>query len=99
MVRRAVDREVERDLHPSGADLSLEPGEILERPQRRFDRLVPAKLTADGVRHSRFPRLGRDRVVSALSIRTADRVNRRKINHVESHRLRVVHPRQTIPKG
>src|SRR5205814_8680234 len=54
MVRRTIDGEIERDLHPTALDFVLEPGKILEAAERRFDRLVPAPFAPNRVRHAGF---------------------------------------------
>src|SRR5581483_8045001 len=78
--------------------------EILERAELRFDVLMPAAVAADApisdrVRHAGFARLAFDRVVAAFAICHADRMYRRKIDHVETHRLRVFDARNTIAKS
>ncbi len=54
---------------------------------------------ADGVRHARFARLAGHGIVAAFAIGETDRMNRRKINDVEAHGLRVVDAREAVAKG
>src|SRR3954464_10528944 len=60
---------------------------------RRVDEAI-----ADCVRHARFARLTRNRVVAAFAIAEADRMNRREVDDVEAHRPRVVDALQAIAK-
>ena len=57
MIRRTIDREIECDLHPAFSHFALEPIEILQRTQRRFDGFVAAGRAPDCPRHARIPRL------------------------------------------
>src|SRR5438093_8933194 len=99
MIGRAVQRKVEGDFHSAFAYLFLKPVEICQRPERRLDCFVTASLAADRPRHARIAWLARDRVVSAFAVAVTNRMNRRKINDVKAHRLRVVYPRQTIAES
>ncbi len=82
-----------------------QPGEILERAELRRDVLVAAAVRAwlvaiaDRVRHAGLAGLAAHRVVAALARGDADRVDRRKIDHVEAHRLRVVDAREAVAKS
>src|ERR1051325_1234217 len=49
--------------------------------------------------HAGIAGLGGHRIVSTLAIGVADRMNWRKIDDIESHRLGVIHPRQTVTEG
>ena len=77
-----------------------QPVEILQRAELRRDVLVPAAVRAilvaiaDGVRHARFARLAGHGVVAAFARGDADGMDRREVDHVEAHRLRVVHARR-----
>src|SRR4030088_2357143 len=59
---------------------------------------MPAKFASDRVRNPGIVRLARHRIVLALSFGESDRVNRRKIDYVESHRLGVIDARKAIPE-
>src|ERR1700741_955646 len=61
-----------------------------------MDCLEPSKLTADRIRHAGIIRLSRDRIIFPFSFGEANRVDRREINDVESHRLSVIDPGKTI---
>ena len=105
MIGRAVDREIERDLHSARRISFWSQSKSSERAELRLDVLVSAAVraflmtVADGVWNARFARLAGHGVVAAFAIREADRMDRREINHVESHRLRVIDSRQAIAKG
>ena len=49
MIRRALDGEIERDLHAVRGRGVAQAAEILERAERRMDRVVPALAAADRV--------------------------------------------------
>ena len=98
MVRRTVDREVERNLHSAAADFVFEPGKIFKGAERRLDRLVSAKFASDRVGHAGLVRFARHGIVAAFSIRVSDGMDRREINHVEPHRFRRFDARQAIAK-
>ena len=85
MIRRALDREVERDLQPVLVRCRDEPAEIVERAELRMDRVVPALLAADRVGAAEIAGRRRQRVVAALAVLLADRMDRREIEDVETH--------------
>ena len=99
MIGRAIDREIEGNFHSTFPHFFLKPVKIGERPQRRLDRLMPAGVAADRPWHARIAGLGGDRVVPPLAVGVTNRMNRRKINDVESHGFCVVYPRQTIAES
>ena len=85
-------------------DFANEPVEILERAEFRRDILVPATIhslptVANCVGNARLAGLAGGGVVSPLAVRLADRMDRRKINHIESHRLRVIDAAEAIAEG
>src|ERR1051326_2310285 len=96
MIGRAIDCEIQRNLHSAFAHLFLQPIKVLKCAERRLDCLVSAGLAADRPWHARVARLAGDRVVSAFAIGVTDRMNRRKINEIKPHRLCIRHPRQTF---
>ena len=98
MIRRAIQRKIQRDLHPSLLRLSQQPHKIRLRPQRRLDRQMPPGRSPNRPRRSHIAQLCHQRVVLPLPMRHPDRMNRRKVNHIKPHRLRIIQPRHTIPK-
>ena len=99
MVGRTIDREIERDLHSAFSHFALEPIEIFERPQRGLHRFVTASFASDRPGHAGIAWFCSHGIVSPFAISMSDRMNRREINYVEAHRLRVINSGQTITKG
>ena len=85
VVGRAVQREVHRDLEAEALGPRDERVEVLEGPEVGVDRVVPAVGRPDRVRRARVARLGRERVVAALAVGLADRVQRQHVRDVEAH--------------
>src|SRR5262249_36065231 len=85
MVGRALDREVEGDLEAVLGGRPLQPAEVLDRPQRRMDGIVPALGRPDRIRAAEVARLRPQAVVTAFAITGADRVNGRKVEDVKPH--------------
>ena len=84
MVRRALDGEIERHLHPELAAAFHEAGKIFERPEIGMNSVVAAFPRADGIGAAGIPRACRQRVVFPLAIDAPDRVHRHEVDHVES---------------
>ena len=61
-----------------------ERAEVLDRAELGVDRVVAARLVADRVRAAGVVRAGDERVVAALAVRVADRVDRRQVEDVEA---------------
>jgi hypothetical protein len=73
VVGRAVDREVERDVHPVRRGGGHERVEVLHRAEVGVDRLVaPDVVVADRVRGAGVAGARGQRVVRALAVRDAD---------------------------
>src|SRR5207245_7050809 len=98
MIGRAIECEIERDFHSAFSHLFLEPVEVRKCAERWLDRLVAARFTANCPRYARVTRFADDGVIASFAIRVTDRMNRRKINDIETHRLCVIDPRQTTAK-
>ena len=96
VIRGTIDREIECDLHSAFAHFTLEPIEIVERTERWLDRFVTARLASNRPRHAGIARLRDDRIVPPFAVRVTDRMDWRKIDYVETHRLGIIHSRQTI---
>ena len=84
VVGRALDREVERDLDADLAAARHEPLEVVERAEVGMDRGVAALLAADRPRAADVVLLRGERVVAALAVRDADRMDRRQVDDVEA---------------
>ena len=98
MVGRALHGEVERDFHVVLLAGSDEGAEIFQRAQFRMDGVVAAFGRADRIGAAGIAFLGRHRIVAALAIGLADRVDRREIDHVEPHRRDVRQAGDAIPE-
>ena len=84
---------------PAGAGGRDEAPEVGQRPEGRLDGGVPPVLAADRPRAAGVTG-GRDqRVVPALALGVADRVDRREVDDVEAHRPDVVEPRDAVVPG
>ena len=87
VIRRALERDVECDIHPQAPGRLDKLSEVIERPQFRMAGLVATLFRSDCPRAARLSRLRRHRVVFALAEGVADRVDRGKIDNVETHLL------------
>ena len=84
VVGRRVEREVERHVHAVLARGVAQRAQVVDRPQLRVDRLVAALLGPDRVRHAGIVGPGHQRVVAALAVLAADRVDGREVEDVEA---------------
>src|SRR5688572_6493680 len=85
VIRRALVRDVERDLEAKPLRLALKAREVFERAEILVNALVPAAGAAD--RPGR-PRIGAPRlesVIAPFAVIDSDRMDRRQIHHVEAH--------------
>lgn len=101
MVGGTIDCKIERDFHVAFFDFVHEPVEILQRAEFRRHILVPASIdsltiVADSIGNAGFTRFAAKRVVSTLAVCCSDRMDRRKINHIKSHGLRIVDPSEAV---
>ena len=84
VIRRALDREVEGDLHAvlmTSLDQALEIG---ERSKLRVNRIMAALRRADRVRTAWIAGLSPEPIIAALSIGSSDRVNGRQVDDIKS---------------
>ena len=70
---------------PVPLGLGDEDVEVLDRAEVGVDRVVPAVLAADRPGGADVVRRRGQRVVGALAVDLADRVDRRQVDHVEAH--------------
>ena len=82
---RALQCEVERDLHAELVGALRRTREVLDRAEFRVDRVVAAFVGADRPRRADVGLARRQRVVAALAVDPADRVDRRQVDDVEAH--------------
>ena len=85
VVGRTLEGDVQSHLHPALFCLADEEVEVFECPKVGVDGVVPALVRADGIGASRVARLGRQRVVAALSVRRTDWMDGREVQDVEAH--------------
>jgi hypothetical protein len=85
MVRRGLERDVERDLHAERLGPADEGAKIVERAQTRLDGVVSTLVTADTVGHTGVIRSGLQGVVFPLPECAADRVDGSQVDDVETH--------------
>ena len=86
VVRRALDRQVERDFQVQFRRSLHERLEVHCGAELRVDRVVPTVGRADRPRRPDVVRPSHQRVVRALAVDRADRMDRRQVHHVEAHR-------------
>ena len=85
VIRRALQRQIERYLQTEISRGGDELVEVGDRAQLRMHRVVAAFVAADRPRRADVTGRGRGGVVAALSVHLADRVDRRQVDHVEAH--------------
>ena len=83
-----VDREVHADVHAVLARGGAQRADVVDRAELGVHGVVAALLAADGVRRAGVVGAGDERVVAALAVGDADRVDRGHVDHVEAHRAR-----------
>src|SRR6266851_4268166 len=98
MVGRALDCEVERDFQSQTPSGRHEMIEILETAERRLDRGMAASLAANRPGAAGTVGARGQRVVRALAMRVANRMYRRKINHVEAEVMDCRQPALGLPQ-
>ncbi len=85
VVGRGLQGQVEGDLEAELAGPGDERVEVLEGAEVGMDGVVAAVLAADRPRRAGVVRARGQRVVGALAVDLADRVDRRQVDHVEAH--------------
>ena len=86
MIGRALDREIERDLQSVVLRRRHQRAEVGAACRARgWIASWPPSRTADRIRAARIVRFGAQRIVAALAVGRADRMDRRKVQHVETH--------------
>ena len=85
MIRRALKRDIERDLESVLFGFGHEPPEIFQRAEFGMNGLVTAFRRSDGPRTADISRLRLYRIVLSFPKGPPDRMNWRKIDDVETH--------------
>src|SRR5437867_10479061 len=83
MIRRALPREIDRDLEAEALGFAAEPFEILEGAEPRLDRRVAAVRRSDRPWTPGITWSGDERIVAPFAEARADRMNGRQIDDVE----------------
>ena len=94
MIRRRLERDVERDVAARGARRADEPIEVVERSEARLDggvAAVASDRSPTGCRDRPAPRVSE--LLRPFRCVSADWMDRRQIDHVEAHRGDVRQPR------
>src|SRR5215831_16565808 len=99
MVGRALDGKVERDFHVVLRAGAHQAPKILERPKLGMYGVVAALGGADGIWTARIAGLATERIVAALAVDAADRMDGSQIKYTETHRGDVGQSIDTIVKG
>src|SRR5690606_797162 len=85
VIRRTLNREIHGDFQVMLLGRAYQLSKIVKRPQLRMNGLVPAFGRTNGIRTSRLVWASFDSVVLALAVGLPDRVDGRKVQHIESH--------------
>src|SRR5690606_8180358 len=99
VVRRGLERDVERDPQPVLPRLANEPYEVVQRTEGRVNRGVASLGRADRPGASRVAFAGPEGVVRAFPKTGSDGVDRGEIQDVEAHRRDVWEPGRGGSKG
>src|SRR5215831_9503766 len=99
MVGRALDGKVEREFQAELRAGAHQAPKILERPKLGVDGVVAALGGADGIWTARIAGLATERIVAALAVDAADRMDGSQIKYTETHRRDVGQAVNTIVKG
>src|SRR5437868_6755791 len=84
VIRRALDREVERDLDPRLLRRGDHRVEVVPGAEVGMDRIVPALFGPDRPRRADIGCVRRERVVPSLAVRPTYWVDRRQVHDVEA---------------
>ena len=89
MIGRALKRDIQRQLDPCFSAARTSELKIVERSKLRMNRLVAALFAADSPRAADVAAGQLRSRCFAFAMRAPDRMNRRQVKHVESHRCDV----------
>jgi hypothetical protein len=92
MIGRGLERDVKRDLEAAALRRAMKAVEVVERAELRVHRGVATCAAADRPRTADVVGTGGRRIIRALAIRGADRMDRREIDDVEAELGDVVEP-------
>src|SRR6185437_2395988 len=86
VIGRALEGDIQRDLQAQSAGAGEQSAEVFESAEARMHGLVSALTAADRPWASRVAGGGADAGVGALALDLAERMDRRQVQHVETHR-------------
>src|SRR5690606_30514249 len=84
VIRRALERDIERDLEPETPRVRAERTKLVQRAESRVHALVAAFGGADRPWRAGVVRTGVQAIVRPFAARSTDRMNRRQIHDVET---------------
>src|SRR5690606_7125041 len=99
MVGRALDGEIQRDLHAVPLGRGNEAAKILQRSEIRMDGGMTALLGPDRIGTAGVVRTAGKRVVRSLAEGPADGMDRHEVDDVEAHIANLGQPPFAIPEG
>ena len=99
MIGRALHGKVERDFQSMLRAGPHQATEIVERPKLGMYGIVAALGRADGIGAARIAGFATERVIAALAVDAADRMDGSQIKHIETQRGDVGQSIDTIVKG
>src|SRR5713226_517822 len=99
MIRRALEGYIKGDFEPMIGRFGQKPSKVLQSSQFGVNGFMAAFRRSDGPRTSDITRPGRQGIVFAFTECSSNRMNRRKVEDVETHRGNVGQPLFAIPKG
>src|SRR5436190_22224908 len=85
MIGRSLEGDIERDLDSVSRRERDDLLEVIDRAEVGMNRFVSAERTANRPRRSDVPLLSANLIVLSFTKRRADRMNRRKVENLESH--------------
>src|SRR5215831_20546949 len=86
MIGRALKRDVHGDLDAMRARLLYQSPKVLQGSQLRVNRRMAPLQSTDGPRTAKIPGISARRIIFPLPMSQSNGMNRREVQHVESHR-------------
>ncbi|MCY1436080.1 hypothetical protein D9M71_521950 [compost metagenome] len=99
MVLGTLDGKIQGDFQTMGRSGRHQSAKVFAGTQLRVNRLVPAFLATNRIGAARIIGTRRQRVVRAFAVAAPDRVDRREIQHIETHVLDHRQPRMHVIEG
>src|SRR3546814_12592429 len=93
MIGGALDREVEREFKTLCFSGGAQSAKCLDAAEIRMHRVMPALFAADRLLRAGLAECRMQSVVAALAMRVTDGMDRREIQHVDTHPASPQHQR------